>query len=157
MASYGSISWRDHSRETSHCKLNCVTLTAGNVAAQETALEAIVTALAPLNFGTISKRSLVYNNTIISSQAPGDSDAQREKKAVVLMRDTTDQSLFKFEIPCMRNKLSGGGDLMAPYSDDYDLAETNVAALVTALEAFVYSPHGHASAVERMTYTGKRT
>jgi hypothetical protein len=157
MASYGEISWRDHSRETSHCKLNCVPLTAANVAAQETALEAVVTALEPLTFGNISKRSLVYNNTIITSQAPGDSNAQREKKAVVLMRDTTDQSLFKFELACMRNQLADNTDLMDGFSDDYKLSQTQVAALVTALEAFVYSPHGHAAAVERITYTGKRT
>lgn len=157
MASELSITWQDHSREKSHCKLHTTTLTPANVAAQETLVGNLLTALAPLTFGTIQKWSLVYNNNLVSNQAPGDADAQREKKMVVIMRDTTDQSLFKFELPCMRNKLSGGGTLMVGYGDDYDLTVTEVAALVDALEALVYSPHNHASAVERMTYTGKRT
>lgn len=157
MASEVSITWQDHSREKSHCKLHTVTLTPSNVAAQETLVGNLLAALSPLTFGTIQKWSLVYNNNLVSNQAPGDADAQREKKMVVIMRDTTDQSLFKFELPCMRNKLSGGGTLMQGYSDDYDLEVTEVAALADAIEALVYSPHNHAAAVERMTYTGKRT
>jgi len=134
--SFFSQTRNDYSDEKSSWGFAVATLSAANVAAQQTLIDAVVTATSAIVLTAATKEETTYKRTIHAGAQPTDPLAQRENKWLV--RYTGDATFKKFtlEIP--------GADLSklstSPQSDFADLTDTDIAAWVTAFEAVAKSP-----------------
>lgn len=156
------LKYRDFSRETSAMRLNTVDITAGNLAAQQTALTTLAAAADTITAGIQAERGIQVD-VQGSSTPPASEEAQIEKRWLVIYNDTqqyldppTDSvlnpgfgKLFQVEWPC-----ADPTDHLQTNSDLADLTETDVAAFVTAFEAYVRSPYGGTIGVLEMRFVG---
>jgi hypothetical protein len=142
MPSELTLTYLDYSREKSPAKF------VGPVPVQSgfdtwvgliTALEA---AIADITLGELHKEVRAYSVDIVSNDAPTDENAQRERKWLVTYRANTSEKLFRMEIPTA--KIAGN---LLPASDEADLTATDMAAFVSAFEAFQRSPDNGTEAV----------
>lgn len=158
------IGMRDYSREIGTTNLNIVDITAGNLGAQQGFLTALGTEILDITRGILA---------IVEIQAvtPGTSilpvleEAQIEKTWLILYTDT--QTFLDPGPDTVPNPGFGKvfqcnwptaiyTDHLLPESDFADLAETDIAAFVTAFEDIVVSPYGGTVAVLSMQVSGAR-
>ena len=138
----------DYGRENSRTSVNIGPLTAANFTAKRDAIDDLKAALAGIILGEIRKTSIT-EQFAESSAAVTDVNAQRERKWLVSLRDTTQfydvantinnpgfGELFQIEIPTADLSLIDGN------TDELDLTVTAVATFITALEAIANSPTG---------------
>jgi hypothetical protein len=92
-------------------------------------------AVAAITLGELAKETRSSYVDIVSNDAPTDANAQRERKWLVTYRANTTEKLFRMEIPCA--KVVGN---LLPASDEADLTATDMAAFVSAFQAFQRSP-----------------
>lgn len=148
---YITFTYRDHSDE-----MSSVAFQVTNPAADGTDLvalkalnQAIDDALEALTLCVNGKESWTIN-VIENPALPSDEDAQRESGLRVFCHDSVENKKFHFTIP--------GPDksLVAIQGTDYiDLAGTEMAALVTAVEAGALSPWGNATFVDKAKLVGR--
>lgn len=162
MTDVAYLKYRDFSRETSTMRLNTANMTAANLAAQQTALTTLAAAADTITTGIQAERGIQVD-VQGSSTPPASEEAQIEKRWLILYNDTqqyldppTDSvlnpgfgKLFQTEWPC-----ADPTDHLQTNSDLADLTETDVAAFVTAFEAYVRSPYGGAVNVLEMRFVG---
>lgn len=99
-------------------------------------MTALKDAIADIIVGSLSKEervSYVENVNVINAAT---ADAQRERKWLVTYQGDTSHKLFRLEIPTALVDPT----FMIANSDKADLASTEMAAFVSAFEAFVRSP-----------------
>jgi hypothetical protein len=144
------LTFKDYSKET--CTFQCegVPLTAANFDAQRTLQDALVTAIEGISLGTHFKKvikALVVRDSIT---LPASVEAQRETKWRVSYEDTTTHLMYSLDIPMAdRTKLLTN-------SDEADFEEEDVAAFITAFEAYVKSPDNNSVTIRSITHTGRR-
>lgn len=150
MPDIAEIVVRDYDNTLTTMKMNVVDLTAGNLAAQQTALASLVAATTPILRGVVveSRLKLITPGTAI---LPALEEAQVEKGWVVVYADSQQfldpgpdtvpnpgfGLLFTMTVPT-----ADYTDHLQLNSDFADLAETDIAAFVTAFEALYRSPYG---------------
>lgn len=147
-----SMSLVDFSDEVSGWSATTELITAVSLPQVLTLLTNLETALAPLVLGTIiKKQQTVFENTFART-LPTDPNAQRERKLLVLYHDNTTGKAFRVTIPCAKytGYLVAGTDL-------YDLANTDVAAFVTAFQNAFRSPDDstHGITVDKIVAVGR--
>ena len=98
--SFYEVTFRDYSKELSHCKVGLVTITAGNFAATMTNLATLLTALEGVSIGVAAKDAVIAKRDILSALAPSNQFAQRESKWLARYHDNTTSQIYRFEIPC---------------------------------------------------------
>jgi len=134
--SFYSQTRNDFSDEKSSWGFSVVTLTAANVAAQQTLLDALTAATDDIVLTGATKEETVYKRTIHSGVQPTNPLAQRENKWLVRYLGDATFKKFSLEIP--------GADLSklttSPQTDFADLTDPDIAAWVTAFEAVAKSP-----------------
>lgn len=147
MTTVNGFTIRDYSNELSTFRVNSITLSSGNIAAQTTAAAALASAVENLSIGHLDKQTqqIELLNTPIT---PSNVYAQREVKWLVeYIGDTSGKSFFvEIAAPDLTANLVVNTDLA-------DLSSTDWAAFVTAFEAFVKSPD---NGTEAVTVVGAR-
>lgn len=140
-----SASYIDAGDELGNMKVFGKVITAANEVAQAAAWATLLGAIDDLSLGT-RKRDTYNDKTTYDAIAPTNG-AAREIALRAKFHDTTNGQIWlDTVVPCLNNALieyvPGGKDVV-------DLTTTEVAALITALEAFpVVNPYAQANTVE---------
>jgi hypothetical protein len=135
MSSEYTLSIRDYSRELSPAKFTGPVPVQSGFDTWVGLMTSLKAAVAAITLGEVAKETRSSYVEILSQDAPTDANAQRERKWLVTYRTNTAEKLFRMEIPTA--KVVGN---LLPASDEADLTATDMAAFVTAFEAFQRSP-----------------
>jgi hypothetical protein len=164
MAGFGSFTLLDHNGEITSTSFNTGNVTALSLPGLLTQFGALRTAIDGIVLGTISKESLKVFDTPLSNDLPVDQNAQRERKWLVVYEDNLpffDAPLNAIPNEGYRKRFSfeiGTADIanrLVPNTDRADLANTQVAAFVTAFEAIARSPYGGTTNVLEIRSVGR--
>lgn len=146
MASEYTLTYTDYSGEKSPVKITGATPVQAGFDTWNSLMAAIKSALANITLGELYRESSASYVNIVSNDTASSALAQRELKWLVTYRGNTSEKLFRCELPC--------ADALAhllPASDLADLSETDMAAFVTAFEAFARSPDNGTESVTVMS------
>jgi hypothetical protein len=155
----------DYDRETGSTNLQTGAVTGVSLPGLLTQIGTLRTAIEGITVGVVSSESLYAFRTRLSNTPPADPDAQRERVWVVHYEDTT--AFFDDPVNAIPNEGFGknftiaiptadfSGDRLLTNSEDADLAETSIAAFVTAFEAIARSPYGGEVNVTRIQAGGR--
>lgn len=158
------VGLRDYNEEIATSYFNTVDLTAGNLAAQQTAFTVLQTAIDGITRGALADLALQII-TPGSSIVPTDEEVQVEKTWLILY---TDSQQFADPGPDTTPNPGFGKVFQLNWptamydthlqvaSDFADLAETDVAAFVAAFEDIVVSPYGGAVTILSMQVSAAR-
>jgi len=139
--------------ESSSFRLPITNLTAANVAAQQTLVNNLTTAIEAVVLGVLQKTTLIFDEVVLSDIPANDQLAQREIKLLCRYHGTTSGSKFRASIPTF--------DLaqLPLHSEFLDLTGGAGAALKTAFEAIVKSPNDDTEAVilDSAQFVGRNT
>jgi len=136
MGGIAGFTMLDYSNEKSSFEVFVGDITAISIAGFLTDFGALRTAVEGITLGTVNKEQWIGDRTLLSNTPPGDPLAQRENKWRVVYTGDTSGKLYSLEIATAE---LGGGHLLAN-SDFADLAETDMAAFVTAFEDIARTP-----------------
>jgi len=155
-----SITYGDHTQETSKFEVYVGAITALSIAGFLSAFGNLQTAANALTLGSVRKQQWVGDDSTISNEWPTTPLAQRENKLEVEYMDTVTEEIFRVTLPTVDlTKLvfvPGGGDAVLFAGDD---ASDEVKAFVTAFEAIGRTPRSDANAIEvvGMRFVGANT
>lgn len=154
----------DYSREKSAFSLATGEVTAGSLPGLLTQIGTLRGAIEAITLGVVSDESLSVFNTNLSNTPPVNELAQVESAWLVTYED----SLPFFDDPVNAIPNEGFGRLFTitiptadivgrlnPASDQANLANAQIAAFVTALEATARSPYGGTVNVTRIDFVGR--
>jgi hypothetical protein len=146
------LTFKDFSREKSTLELLMPEVTAGGADydALLVSMQDVITALEAVSVGVISKESL----SIVEATEVGDAPAgsKRELGLRVFWADTTAETVGHFTIPCP----DPTGAWLVVGTDEVDVTDTDIDALIDELETNVYSPDGNLIAVSKIVEVGRR-
>lgn len=145
---YNTITFLDYSNETSSMSVYNGSVTALTIAAFLTQLGALRTASDAITLGTVSGQSWVGDKDILAASPPTNVFAQRELKWLVSYENAVSHKKYTLEIPTA----DPTGRLIAG-TDRADLANTDIAAWVTAFEAMARSPENDVDGVNVLSIT----
>jgi len=159
----GGFTMLDYSKERSSLSFHTGAVTAVSLPGLLTQFGALRTAIEGITLGVMNKESLMVFSTKLSNTPPTDENAQIERKWLVTYEDNLPffddpvnaipnegfGKLFQLEIPTA--ELVGR---LLPNSDEADLADTGIAAFVTAFEAIARSSYGGTVNVVKITAVG---
>lgn len=130
----GTFSILDYSEETSRTSFNFGAITAVSLPGFLTQFGALRTALGNVILGTIMGEQWVGDRTVLSNVPPAEPAAQVELKWLVTYEGDTSKKKFRYELP------TPDTSKLIPGTDKADLADTDVAAYITAIEAIARTP-----------------
>lgn len=137
--------------ESSSTSLPIITLTPANVAANETLVGNLRTALQGLILGQQAQATIIYNRTEVSADPAASALAQRENKWLCRYHDATTNQNFQASF--------GTADLTKKVTNkEYvDLSAGAGLAFKTAFEAIVVSPAdaSHSVVLDSVTFVGR--
>jgi len=147
-------SWVDYSLENSNTRLVVEQLTSANVTADLALIDTLLAAMQAITLGQLKTSSVVFRKQEEDTATPTDPNAQRERKWLVVYHDTTTGKKYRAEIPTA--DLTGTN--LQTNSDMANLADTQIAAFVTAFEAIVKDPDTGLNdvAIDYIQHVGKR-
>lgn len=128
-------SWRDYNSEASRTGVWVTTLTAGNIVAQTTLINSLLTAMAAVTLGEQQTQTITLSRIIVSGDLPTDVHAQRENKWLVRYHDVGTNEKFTVTIPC------ADLTLLADHSDMADMSTSAWVNLKAAWELIVRGPN----------------
>lgn len=138
-----NFTFLDYSNEKSVVSMYNGEITALTIAGFLTAFGGMRTVLEGITLGVVHQESWVGDQTLLSNDPPTNVFAQRELKWLVTYRGDTSNKIFNLTIPTAdpTGRLVAGTDLA-------NLANTEMAAFVTAFEAFAKTPDDDSEGVE---------
>lgn len=146
----GSFTFKDFSKEPSTMSFYFGAVTAVSIGGFLTQFGALRTATEAIVLGALVGDQWSGDVTKYDATPPTDVNAQRERKFLVLYQGTTTFSKYRLEIPI--------ADFTARLVDDTDLvnlAQTEIAAWITAFEALCKTPEGEAVEVLEIRAVGR--
>ena len=163
----GSFTILDYDREKTTSGFNTGAITAVSLPTALTQFGNLRTAIGNIIVGELAEESLNVFRTKLNNIPPTDPTAQRERKWLVQYEDETQffdapvnaipnagyKKLFEMEIGTAKFTTAN----LPLNGDQADLAETDIAAFVTAFEAIARSPYGGVVNVVKMTAVGRNT
>lgn len=161
MPTPANISILDHSDESTSFQFNVNTIDETNLAATQTAIDALKTAIGDANFilGGFQNDTISVKrpDTIAVSPAAG---AQRELKWSISYKDITAELAAGVPNPGFDKRFNvemgtANASLLGVNTDQLDLGNVDVAAVVTAFESLVKSPYGGDVEVIRIRLVGR--
>lgn len=132
---YNTITFVDYSDEKSTMSVYNGSITALTIAAYLTQLGTLRTATEAITKGVVVGTSWVGDKDTLAAVPPTDVFAQRELKWLVRYENVVSHNIYTMEIPTADPTAR-----LLPASDKADLADTEIAAWVTAFEAIGRSP-----------------
>lgn len=161
MPDIASITYLDHSRETANVQFNIQVVTAANIDTIQSDISDLITAAGDITLGVMRQRVLTHQFAG-SGAIPSDQFAQRELKWLIGYTDTSTTiggvpnphfgKNFTVEAACPDLENAN----LATNTDFADLTDTQIAAFVTAFEAYVRSPTGGAVSVTYIKNVGRK-
>lgn len=164
MPAHGGFSIADYNAEKGTFGFQTGPVTVATLPALLTQFGALRGATENITLGVVHKEWQYAFDTLLSNVLPGDVNAQRERKWLGVYEDTTQfldlvnaienpgyLKKFTFEIPTA--DFSGGR--LLPGKDEGNLANTEMAAFVTAFQTLAKSPYGGTPRVLSMTGVGR--
>ncbi len=160
-----TFSFLDYDRESASTNIATGAVTAVSLPGLLTQIGTLRSAIEGITVGTVSGESLYVFRTRLSNTAPSDPHAQRERVWVVHFEDN--QQFFDPPTNAIPNEGFGknfvitiptadfSGARLLTNSQDADLAETSMAAFVSAFEAIARSPYGGTVNVTRIQAGGR--
>lgn len=145
---YNTVTLVDYSGEKSTVSVNNGSITALTIAAFLTQFGALKDAIDDITKGVIVGSSWVGDKDTLAATPPTDVFAQRELKWLVRYENVVSHKVYTLEIPTA----DPTGRLL-PQSDKADLADTEIAAFVTAFEAIARSPENDVDGVNVLDIT----
>lgn len=146
-----NVSYNDYDSERSTVQFDGVTITAANFDAQYAALTSLIDAMAAITLGVKVKQTFGNEYQILANDTPAaDVNAQREHKWLVRYRDAVALKDYRMEIPCPDLTL-----LDANNRGYADLDDADIAAFVSAFEAYQRSEGGNAVTVLSIQHVGR--
>jgi hypothetical protein len=148
-----TLSYKDYKRKVGTCDFLLPDITAGGADydALVTAAAAMVAAIETLNVGILTKEQIAINEAVeVGDAAIG---AKRQLGLRVFWADTTAETVGHFTIPSPDPE----GAWLQVGTDIVDVNDSDIAALITAVNANVLSPDGNAVNVSRIVEVGRRT
>ena len=143
---YGSLSYVDQGNQVSTMSFYFGEITATSIPGFLTEFGAFRDATNAISRGSIKTDQWVGDRTTYIGTPPSDQEAQRETKFRFVYQDDVTFAKYDIEVPVADLSLTGlffsGGD-----GDEIDLAQTEVAAWVTAFETLCRSVDGNAVTV----------
>lgn len=161
MPDIASITYLDHSKETANAQFNIPVITAANLAGIQSDLSDLIAAAGDITLG-VMRQNILTHQFAGSGAVPSDQFAQRELKWLVGYTDTSTtiggepNPYFgkNFTVECACPDLENAN--LQTNTDFAALTDTQVAAFVTAFEAYVRSPVGGAVAVTYIKNVGRK-
>lgn len=158
-----TLTIKDFSKELGTSQIHVGAVTAVSLPGLLTDIDDYRTAVDAIVVGVIRSDQLTAFKTNLSTANPASAQAQRERKFMVTYADNLPffddpvnaipnegfGKIFTYEIPTADFSLTG---LFPTNTDEVDLAQTEIAAFVTAFEAIARSPYG--GTVEVLAITG---
>jgi hypothetical protein len=126
---------RDYDKELGTVTIHNGAITSVSIAGFLTAFGALRSAIDTITNGVVAKEMWVGDNTILSNSIPTGETVQRENKWLVVYEGDTSKKKFQVELPTA----DPTGRLLTN-TNQADLADTDIAAFVTAFEAIARSP-----------------
>lgn len=149
--SYFSQTILDNSGESSKFQVRVLELTSGNFATWVSDMADLGSAIGGIINGTQATERRILDKLFLSRTRPASTDAQREKKWLVVYEDSTTHKLYRSELPCADlSLLTSGSDRIVSFPTG------PLADFKTAWEAFVKSPDGNAVTLSYIEFVGKR-
>lgn len=142
------MTYIDYSEEKSTVTVLNGSITAVTIAAYLTQLGTLRTATDGITKGVRIGGTWVGDNDILAAAAPTDVFAQRELKWLVRYENAVSHKIYTLEIPT-----ADPTDRLQPASDKADLADTEIAAWVSAFEAIARSPENDVDGVNVLDIT----
>jgi len=142
-----NLTYLDRDNEASTVSVHATELTAANFVAQNTAADALVTAIAAVVNGVLSKDSRIAVETKFTPSLPTDGYAQRGIKWLVRCGDTNGNPVT-FHLPVA--DISTASGLLS--GEKMIISSGAGAALVAAIEAYVKSNDGEDVTVVEIVY-----
>lgn len=140
----------DYSNEKSSTGIITGDVTGASLPGLLTQVGTLRGAIEGITLGVVSNERLSVFDTQLTTVPPTDEQAQVERAWYVAYEDSVNHKLFGITI--------GTADVagrLLPESDKADLANTEIAAFVTAFEAVARSPYGNTVNVIRITHVGR--
>lgn len=134
MPHFLSFGIRDYSNEISRVRIFHGAITAASIAGYLTQVGTLRTAIAALVLGVVASESITMDSTALSNATPASPSAQRELKLQFNYEGDTTHKKFRFELA------TGDPAVVLAGTDVVDLANSEVAAVITAFEAIGRSP-----------------
>ena len=150
MASEAIYTIRDHSDERSTVKFSIADLDETSWVATTAALAVLRTAMEALTLGSVAARTLVASRDVLNDVRPASPYAQVELGLRLHYQDNVTGKKYFLTIPAPDLSI-----VAQTGSDQIDLEEVTVAALVTAIEAVAVSPDGNPITIERGVIVGR--
>lgn len=140
----------DYDGEDSSYGFRTTVLTAANFDAQHTLRVALTGAVTGITLGNTMKTT-ESNVDVITSNAPNEPNAQREKKWLVVYSDDVTEQEYRIELPTADLTKLDPNDRKHAHIGDAGPVD----AFVTAFEAYALSPLGNAVTVKEITFVGR--
>lgn len=150
----GSFTFLDASAEKGSVSFNYGEITAISIPGFLTEYGAFRSAVEAVSIGNLVADQWAGDKTKYTNTVPTDRSAQRERKWLVIYEDVTTLSLYRMEIPCADYDLT---DVFEGETENVDLAQTEIAAMVAAFETLCRSPEGNAVNVTAIRGVGRNT
>lgn len=131
---YYGFSVLDYSNEKSGSKVNFGAVTALNIAGVLSQIGDLRDAISAIILGVVGSDRWVGDSTTLTNVPPSDPGAQVELKFQFTYEGATSHKKYRIEIPTANPALTVAG------TDLVDLADTDVAAFVTAFETLAKAP-----------------
>jgi len=147
-----TVTTYDNDGEVSLVKFPLPDLTTGNIVATIAAGDALVDALVDITACLVAKKQYVAKTSPLAVGVKStNAEAHREAKWLVRYSDanTFERATLEIPGPLIASQLDGNNKVA-------DLADTDIAAFVTAFQAVVPGPGGNASVINEMVWVGRR-
>src|SRR5512134_386125 len=130
-----NVTYLDFGGETTTTRVRGAGISSANYDAQVTLITSLRGAMDAITLGTQKKYQIIAADNILSNTPPVNAFAQRELKWLVTYADDTSGKEYQVEIGTAEptGRITAG-------SDYADLAQAEIAAFVTAFEAFARAP-----------------
>ena len=145
---YNTVTLVDYSNEKSTVSVYNGSITALTIAAFLTQVSALRTSIEGITKGVVVGTSWVGDKDTLAAVPPTDVFAQRELKWLVRYENVVSHNIYTMEIPTADPTAR-----LLPASDKADLADTEIAAFVTAFEAIARSPENDVDGVSVLDIT----
>lgn len=162
MPAHGGFSIADYSAEIGTFGFQTGPVTALTLPGLLTQFGALRGAVENIILGVVQKEHQYAFDSKLTNVLPGDTNAQRERKWLVIYEDTTATLGVGIDNPGYLKKFTAeiptadfSDDRLLPGKDEADLANTTIAAFVTAFEALAKSPYGGTPRVLQMFGVGR--
>lgn len=146
------LRYKDYANQQSNFEIFIVTLSAANIAAQETAMQTLITAAADIGLGVLQASTLVADSDDLSALKASSPAARRETKWLLTFKDNVDFHTETKEFPMVDTTNAA---LFGTDGEAADLTAAEWVAFKSAVEAVYRTNTGHSATLDSARLVGR--